>query len=129
MIGTHFDYRKAVLCSNAQQHQRQANVVIEIAGGCKRRRGLGKTSGDHFLQRRLAITAGHTDNCCSMLLPPGGAESAQRDARIVNSDLCNVVVDSTRYYGASRTFRSSVCDEWEAGMYDGLLFCCRGTGS
>ncbi len=62
VVHPHLDDGKLMMFPQAEQGQRDANMVIEIAGADVNRAGLGKNGPDHFLDRGFPVTAGHTDH-------------------------------------------------------------------
>jgi hypothetical protein len=87
-VHAHLDHRRAMPGSEAEQGQRQADVIVQVAarrqhGGAERRLEDG---GDHFLGRRLAVRAGHRDHRQVEAGAPGGGEAAEGEARIVDDD-------------------------------------------
>jgi len=64
MVHAHLDHRIAVLLAQAQQHQRYADMVVEVATGGEDGLGanmLAQHCGNHFLDRGLAAGASQGD--------------------------------------------------------------------
>ena len=76
--------------AQAQQHQRQSDVVVEVAFGLQHGRvGAGFHPQDgrqHFLHRGLAVAAGDGDDRNRETLAPGGGQPAKREPRVVDAD-------------------------------------------
>ncbi|MCY1182218.1 hypothetical protein D9M73_227680 [compost metagenome] len=75
--------------AQAQHRQRQADIVVQVAAGGQalvlaHRRG--KDGRDHFLDRGLAVAAGHRHRRQRELAAPAGAQLAQREARVRRDD-------------------------------------------
>jgi hypothetical protein len=97
VIHAHLDHRIAVLVAQLKQHQRHADVVIEIAArgqnagfgirdpGSGARR-LAQDQGQHFLDGGLAAAAGQTHQRHREFSAPVGAEPAQREPRVPDHD-------------------------------------------
>jgi hypothetical protein len=88
VIHPHFDDSGTMRAPQAQQRQRQANIVIQVAPG---RQDSGAESGfenrrNHLLGRRLAVGAGHRDHWQRETGTPGRGQSTQRQAGIVDHD-------------------------------------------
>ena len=86
-VSTHLDHGEAVGRLDARQRQRHADVIVEIAYCGHRRARFSETRGSQFLQRRLAVAAGDTDDHGGLLPAPRGAETTERYARVRNTDL------------------------------------------
>jgi hypothetical protein len=91
VVHAHLDHRGAVAAVQAQQHLRQADVVVEVAGGRQHGQfriealGLGagpQDGGGHLLHRGLAVAAGDADQRQFEAGPPPGAQVAERQARV-----------------------------------------------
>ena len=58
MVGAHLDHRVAVFRVQAQQGQRHADIVVEVALGGQGRSTPSQDGGQHFLERGLAVATG-----------------------------------------------------------------------
>jgi len=95
-IHAHLDHRDAMHEMQLQQHQRHADVIVEIALGrqhCQRRiktfrqRLSAQDGSGHFLDRGLAVAAGDPDQRQLKLGAPVSGQRTQRQARIGNGDI------------------------------------------
>ena len=90
MVHAHFQYGVLMRLAQAQQHQRQADVVVEIAFGMEHggvRSGVRpQDRRQHFLDRGLAVAAGDGDHRNGEAPAPGGSQPAQCQAGIVDTD-------------------------------------------
>ena len=59
-IGAHLDDREAMLGREAQQRQRHADVIVEVAARRQAVAGLAENGRGHLLGRGLAVAAGDT---------------------------------------------------------------------
>jgi hypothetical protein len=88
VVHAHLEHGEAVRRAQAQQHQRQADVVVEVAFGGEHRvitAGLdAQDRRQHFLDRGLAVAAGHRDQRNREVRAPGGGEPAEREAGVVD---------------------------------------------
>jgi hypothetical protein len=91
VVHAHLDHRGAMRRLKTQQHQRQADVVVEVARGRQHGEfgvvavgpGLGaQDRGGHLLHRGLAVAAGDADQRDVETGAPRGTEGTQRQARI-----------------------------------------------
>ncbi len=99
MIHAEFDHRQLMCGVQTEQRERQADVVVEIARRRETRvcadRG-GEDRRDHFLDRRLAVAAGHGDERHAELAPPAARQRAERDARVRHAKRGHVQVRQAR---------------------------------
>ena len=96
-IGAHLQHGEFVVIGNSQQHQRHADVIVEISLSRKCRRLLFKAGSDQFLNCCLAIAAGNTNYHDIFIAAPGRAETTERLLRVVNSNLCNICINESVY--------------------------------
>src|SRR5690606_26119218 len=84
VVHAELDYRGAVPGLERQQRERDADVVVQVAAGGER--GLaevgGEDRGDHLLDRRLAVAAGHGDERQVEAAPPAGGDPSERLATV-----------------------------------------------
>ena len=71
----------------AQQRQRHADVVVEVAARGQALAGLREDRGDHLLGGGLAVAAGHADQRAGELLAPGARGALERRLRVRHHDL------------------------------------------
>ena len=102
MIGAHFDHCEPVVLVDSREHQRHADVVVEVAVRGERRSLAAETGGDKLLERRLAIASRNADNRHVAFAPPGRAESAERHSGVVDLDLGNRIARAPRDHGPGR---------------------------
>ena len=62
VIGAHLDHRVAVRGLEAEQRQRHADVVVEVAAGRERRARAGEDRREQFLGGRLAVAAADAEH-------------------------------------------------------------------
>ena len=89
MVHAHLDHRIAVRRAQRQQRQRQADVVVEVAGGGVHgiSTGVGaQDGGHHLLDRGLAVGAGDADALYLQPCAPGGGQGAQRQPGVGDAD-------------------------------------------
>ncbi len=104
MVHAQLEHGGAMTCAQAQQGQRHADVVVQVAGCSQAPRvalPFGEHRGDHFLGGRLAVAAGHRHHGQHEPGTPGGADARQRHARIAHdklrqSGIGNLVRDERR---------------------------------
>ena len=86
MVHAELDHRGAVGGAQAEQGQRHADMVVEVAGG--RMGGVAEPGaqqrGGHLGDGGLAVAAGDGDQLAFMAPAPGGGERLQRGQRIVD---------------------------------------------
>ncbi len=91
VVHAHLDHGGAMTGAQPQQHQRQADVVVEVADGGQHRFHrlqivatlmLAQDGGAHLLDRGLAIAAGDADQRQIELAPPVTGQAAQRQAGV-----------------------------------------------
>ena len=80
VVHAQFHHPHGVGCLQAQQRERHANIVVEIAFSGKRLRGLPgpQDRRDHLGDRGLAVAAGHGDQRQLKLGAPSCSQLAQR---------------------------------------------------
>ncbi len=110
VVCAHLQDRKSVLVLDAGQHQRHADVVVQVAVRRQRRRSRGQACGRQLLERRFAVAARHADHDRRQLLPPCGTEFAQRTPGIPHRDLRYVGVDEPRHDRACRAFVTGLAE-------------------
>ncbi len=89
VVHADFEHRDAVHGAQAQHHQRQADLVVQIARG--RQYAVGAARGaqnrrSHFLDRRLAVAADDRDDRQREAPAPERGQAAQRLQRIVDCE-------------------------------------------
>jgi hypothetical protein len=88
MVHAHLDHRRTVRGIQAEQRERQADVVVQVAA--RRQHGIAELrledGCDHFLGCRLAIRAGNGDHRQREAGAPGGGEAAQPEAGVIDDD-------------------------------------------
>ena len=62
VVGAHLDHGMAVRRLEAQQRQRHADVVVEVAARRERRARAGEDRGEQFLGGRLAVAAADAEH-------------------------------------------------------------------
>ena len=84
MVHAELDHRGAMRRAQAQQGQRQADVVVEVAFGGEAGVALpgAEDGGDHLRHRRLAVAAGHRHQRQIEALPPGRRELTEGETGI-----------------------------------------------
>ena len=110
MVRPHLDHRETVLRFDAGQHQRHADVVVQVALGSQGGSGRRETCRGQFLECRLAVAARHADDDWRQLPPPRRAEFAERTPGILDRDLRDRLVDEPRYDGAGSTLATRLSD-------------------
>ena len=88
MVHAEFKHGQLMLRVQAEQRERQADVVVEIAGGRQAgvfTHGLREDRGDHLLDRGLAVAARHGDDGNRELAAPAGGKLAEPEARVGDS--------------------------------------------
>jgi hypothetical protein len=81
LITAHLEHRVAMLRREAQQHQRHAEIVVQVALGGEHGVGTGMRADDcrqHLLQRRLAVASGHADHDGIQPPAPPRPETSER---------------------------------------------------
>ena len=81
MVHAELDHRGPVLAPQAQQRERQADRVVEVAFGGEHvvgTEGLAQDRREHLLHRGLAVAAHHHGERHLELRPPVGGEPPQR---------------------------------------------------
>jgi hypothetical protein len=94
-----------------EQCEGNADVVVEIAARRECRAGPLEDRGDHFLDRRLAVAAGDTDDRKLEVVAPGGGRGGQRVLRILHENLRQRPVYQRVDDGAGRAGRFRRVDE------------------
>ncbi len=105
VVHTHLDNRNTVLGAQTQQRQRQADVIVEVAG--RRQYGSGRVAAlafdtrsrngsAHFLDRRFAVAAGHTDQRKIELPTPPRGQGAKPQSGVVNHQPGQVIARRMR---------------------------------
>ena len=101
MIHAQLDDGVAMLGAQAEQRQRQADVVVEIAP-CRQSavlaRRRGQDGGQHLGDGGLAVAAGDGDHRNVEASPPTGRRRTQRQAGVGNQDLRHVEVQPTIHH-------------------------------
>ncbi len=103
MIRTHLEHCEAMVFLDAGQHQRHADVVVEVAVSGQRRRSRSQTCRREFFQCRLAVAARHADHDGRQLLPPRGAQLAECAPGVLHRNLGNVLINEIRHDGTCGT--------------------------
>ena len=87
MVHTHFNNGIAVFFVQFQQSQRQADMVVEIAGSCQHgfiAESMTQYAGQHLFHRRFAGRAGNAKDKRIHIFTPRLRQFLQRHKRIVN---------------------------------------------
>ena len=87
MVRTHLDDREAMLDGQAQQRERHANVIVEIATCCKTAARRGQDRSGHLLCSRLAVAAGDPDERSVETRAPAACRARQGRLRVGDHDL------------------------------------------
>ncbi len=88
VVHAHFQHRVAMPGMQPSQHQRHADVVIEIALRCQDglfAHGLAQDGGNHFLDRGFAIAAGQADQWNRIGVAPVCRQLSQRQPGVVHA--------------------------------------------
>ena len=102
MVGAHFDHGVAMPFLDTREHQRHADVVIEVAVCRQCRRLAAETSSNQFLERRLAVAPRDAHDGHVMFMAPGCAESTEGRLDVINLDLRNCITRTPRNDGPGR---------------------------
>jgi len=89
VVHSDLDHRGTMRGAKAQQRQRQADRVVEVARGRQHRRVAevrAQDGRDHLLDRRLAVAADHRDQRQREPLPPPRGKASQRRQRVGDDD-------------------------------------------
>ena len=96
VVHAHFDHRVAMLGLQLEQHERHADVVVQIAArcehlvcrivGCGFSNGLPQNRSEHFLDGGLAAAAGQRDERQRKPAAPVRGEPSERTPRVVDDD-------------------------------------------
>ncbi|MDT4829024.1 hypothetical protein FQZ97_624320 [compost metagenome] len=109
MVHAQFEHGGPVLRTQAQQRQRHADIVVEVAGGGQAARlatPIGQHGRNHFLGRGFAVAAGHRDDGQGKLRAPGRADTHQRHARVAQHQLRQAGAGyGMRHHGRARAAR------------------------
>ncbi len=104
-----------MLGTKRQQHQRQANVVIQIAARRQHRvftHRSNQNAFQHFFNASLAVRAGNRDHRQFKLLPPIRRQRAQRQTGIRHRNQRRIrQTKISRYYRTDRTSGKGLCDK------------------
>ena len=84
VIRTHLDDRVAMRRIDLHQHERDADVIVEIAARHQARTESREDRADQLLRRRLAVASHHADERDRERVSPMLGEAAQRDQRVVD---------------------------------------------
>ena len=87
VIGAHLHHRKAVRGLEAQQRQRHADVVVEIAARGETAARLSEDRGGHFLRGGLAVAAGDPDQRPAEGRAPAASRALERRLGVGHDDL------------------------------------------
>ena len=85
VVHAHFDNGITLLRPQGKQGERQADVVVEIAGGSQHGRFAelaAQNSGQHFLHRGFAGRAGDAEHQRVHRFAPSGSQGLQRRQRV-----------------------------------------------
>ena len=103
-----------MLRRQAQQGQRQANVVVEVAGGGQHRVGAGVATQNrrqHFLDRGLAVGAGDANAQRRQAERPAGGQPAQGQAGVLYLDQAGAGQVKIRAHQRGRALGDNLGDE------------------
>ncbi len=111
MVCANFDDRIAVLRVQFCEHQRYADLVVQIPlrrqCACRQR----QASRDHFLQRRLAVAAGNAYYCRRHMQAPFCRQQSECLQSVINDDDRNICLDRGRHDRSARPIPGSRFDK------------------
>ena len=87
MVRAHLDDGEAVLRVQAEQRQRHADVIVEIAFRDQAKAAHRQDGADHFLGGCLAVAAGHRDDRTREGAAPRAGACAQSAERVRDDNL------------------------------------------
>ena len=111
VIRAHLDDGVAMLGRQLQQHQRHADVIVEIAARDQRLALARQDRADQLLRGRLAVAAGDADQRNVELPSPLARECRQRAERIGCHDLRDLRSERALDDRGGRTALRGRCDE------------------
>ena len=87
----HFDDRNVVLRFQLQEHERQAEMIIEVAFGLEHAEARAKNMRDGFFGRRFPCGAGDADQRLAPDFAHRGGQRLQRNQRIVDGQQAGLI--------------------------------------